>query len=151
VRAASESTQESTARFAARSGLCCLGLPSSDDILCDWEEVVRRDEGGRSYRGVLVDNARLDKTLDRLDGGGINNSAEGADRIGAVYDVAADRGVLHDRRCDHDDIVSGAGQLFDDQIDHLAERGILVLEQLRYTKEERGGFVSSPALAREEQ
>jgi hypothetical protein len=113
--------------------------------------VVRRDEGGRGDRGVLVDNARLDETLDGLDGGGVNDAAQGADRIGAVYDIAADGGVLHDGRRDHDDIVGRAGQLLDDQVDHLAQRGILVLEQLRDAEEERRGFVASPALAREEQ
>jgi hypothetical protein len=150
VRAAAKSTQES-ARLGARRGFCCLGLPSADNVLCDWEEVVRRDEGGRGDRGVLVDNARLNEALDGLDGGGINDAAEGADRIGAVDDVAADAGVLHDGRGDHDDIVGGAGQLLDDQVDHLAQRGILVLEELRDAEEERRGFVASPALAREEQ
>jgi hypothetical protein len=150
VRAAAKSTQE-PARLAARRGFCCLGLPSSDDVLCDWEEVVRRDEGGRGDRGVLVDNARLDEALDGLDGGGIDDAAEGADGIGAVDDIAADGGVLHDGRGHHDDIVCGAGQLLDDQVDHLAQRGILVLEQLRDAEEESCGFVASPALAREEQ
>jgi hypothetical protein len=86
-----------------------------------------------------------------LYGGGVNDSAEGADRIRAVYNVAADRGVLHDGRGDHDDIVSGASELLDDQVDHLAERGIFVLEELRDAKEEGGGFLSSPTLTREEQ
>jgi len=113
--------------------------------------VVRRDECRRGDRGVLVDNARLDETLDRLHGGGIDDSAEGADRIGAVHDIAADRSVLHDGGRDHDDIVGRARQLLDDEVDHLAERGILVLEELGYAEEEGGGFLASPALAREEQ
>jgi hypothetical protein len=151
VRTASESSQEPTARLAARRCLCRLGLPSADDVLCDREEVVCRDEGGRGYGGVFVDDARLDQTLDCLDGRGINYSAEGADRIRAVYDITADGRVLHDGGGDHDDIVGRPRELLDDQIDHLAQRGILVLEELRYTEEERGGLLPSPALASEEE
>tara|TARA_R110002003_G_scaffold122_7_gene11061 strand:- start:16784 stop:17230 length:447 start_codon:yes stop_codon:yes gene_type:complete len=113
--------------------------------------VVRRNERGGGYGGVLVDDARLDEALDCLYGGGVDYSAEGADRIGTVHDVAANRRVLHDGRGDHDDIVGRASELLDDQVDHLAERGIFVLEELRYAKEERGGFLPSPTLAGEEQ
>jgi hypothetical protein len=151
VRAASEATQEAAARLASRCCLCRLRLPPANDILCDWEKVVRRDECRGGHRGVLVDNARLDETFDRLYGGGVDDSAEGADRIGAVHDIAADRSVLHNGGCDHDDIVGRAGQLLDDKVDHLAERGILVLEELRYAEEECRGFLAPPALAREEQ
>lgn len=84
-------------------------------------------------------------------GGGVDDSAEGADRVGAVYDVAADGGVLHDGGCDHNDIVGGASQLLDDQVDHLPESRILVLKKLRDSEEEGGGFLSSPALTSEEQ
>lgn len=148
--AAAETTKEST-RLGSRCSLSCLTLPPADDILGDWEKVVRRDEGGGGYRGVLVDNARLDETLDGLDGGGIDNAAQGADGVGAVDDVAADRGVLHDGGGDHDHVVSRAGQLLDDQVNHLAQRGIFVLEQLGDAEEEGGGFLASPALAGEEQ
>jgi hypothetical protein len=113
--------------------------------------VVCRDEGGGGHGRILVNNARLDKALNGLHGRGIDDSAEGADRIRAVYDVAADGGVLHDGGGDHDDIVGGPSQLLDDQVDHLAEGGILVLEELGYAEEEGRGFLASPALAGEEQ
>lgn len=108
-------------------------------------------KGCRRHRGVLVDYARLDETLNGLDGGGVDDTAEGADRIRAVHDVAANRRVLHNRRGDHDDIVGGASELLDDQVDHLAERGIFVLEQLGDAEEEGRGFLAPPALAGEEQ
>lgn len=151
MRASAKSTQEPSARLASRGCLCRLGLPSPNDILCDGEEVVRGDEGGRGHRGVLVDYARLDETLNGLYGRGVDDAAEGADGIWAVHDVAADRRVLHDGRGDHDDIVGGARKLLDDQIDHLAERGIFVLEQLGDAEEEGRGFLPAPALAGEEQ
>jgi hypothetical protein len=151
MRASSESSQETSTRLASRRSFRSLGLPSSNDILGDWEKMVRRDEGGRGHGGVLVDYARLDETLDGLHGRGVDDAAEGADGVGAVYDVAADGCVLHYGGGDHDDIVGGASELLDDQVDHLAERGILVLEQLRYAKEEGCGFLASPALSGEEQ
>ena len=112
--------------------------------------MVCRDQRGGGHGRVLVDNACLDKALDGLHGRGIDYSAEGADRIWAVYDIATDGGVLHDGGSDHDDIVGRASELFDDEIDHLAEGGIFVLEELRDAEEEGRGFLSSPALAREE-
>ena len=148
--AAAESAKEST-RLGPRGGLSCLRLPSANDILGDWEEVVRRDESGGGYGGVLVDNARLDETFDRLHGGGIDDAAQRTDSVGAVYDIASNGGILHDRGCDHDHVVSGAGELLDDQVHHLAERCILVLEQLRDTKEECGSFLTPPAFAREQE
>lgn len=148
--AAAESTKEST-RLGPRGGFSSFRLPPADNILGDWEEVVGRDEGGRGYRGVLVDNARLDETLDGLYGGGIDNAAQGTDGVGAVDDIAGDGGVLHDGRGDHDHVVGGASELLDDQVDHLAQRCILVLEQLGDAEEEGGGFLTSPALAGEEQ
>ena len=151
MRASSKSTQESTARLASRGCLCGLGLPSSNDILCDGEKVVRGDEGGRGHRGVLVDYTRLDETLNGLYCGGVDDAAEGADSIWAVYDVAADRCVLHDGRGDHNHIVGRTSELLDDQIDHLAERGIFVLEQLGDAEEEGRGFLPAPALSGEEQ
>lgn len=71
----------------------------------------------------------------------INDSAERADRIRSVEDVAAHGCILHDGARDHDDIVGGAGHLLEDEVNHLAEGGILVLEQLRDAEEEVGCFV----------
>jgi hypothetical protein len=113
--------------------------------------VVGGYEGGRGDGGVLVDDARLDETLNGLDGRGVDDTAQGTDGVCAVDDVAADGRVLHDGRGDHDDIVGRAGELLDDQVDHLAERGIFVLEELGDAEEERGGFLAAPALAGEEQ
>jgi hypothetical protein len=148
--ATAEAAEEST-RLGAGGGLGCLRLPSSDDVLGDGEEVVRRDESGGGYGGVLVDDARLDETLDGLYGGGVDNAAQGTDGVGAVHDIAANGGVLHDGGGDHDHVVGRARQLLDDQVHHLAQRCILVLEQLRDAEEERGGFLASPALAGEQE
>jgi hypothetical protein len=151
VGAAAEAAQKAAAALAARRCLCGLGLPSPHNVLCDWEQVVGRDEGGRGDGGVLVDNARLDEALNGLHSRGVNDAAEGADGIGAVYDVAADGRVLHDGRGDHDDIVGRARELLDDQVDHLAQRGILVLEELGDAEEEGRGFLAAPVLAGEEE
>lgn len=151
MRATAKSTQKAAARLATRGCLCSLGLPSPNNVLCDGKKVVGRDERSRGDGGVLVDYARLDQTLDGLDGGSVNDTAESADRIGAVDDVAADRGVLHDGGSNHDDIVGRACELLDDEVDHLAERGIFILEELGDAKEEGGGFLPAPALAGEEQ
>lgn len=132
--AATKSTKEATG-LCSRRCLRCLGLPPANDVLGDWEKMVRRDESGGGYGGVLVDNARLDETLDCLHGGGIDNAAQGTNSVCAVDDIAADGDVLHDGRCDHDHVVGGASELLDDQVDHLAQRSILVLEQLGDTEE----------------
>jgi len=150
LRAAAKSTKEAS-RFGSRGGFGCLRLPSAHDVLGDGEKVVRRDESGRGYGGVLVDNACLDETLDGLYGRGIDNAAQSTDGVGAVHDIAANGCVLHDGGCDHDHVVGGASELLDDQVDHLAQRSILVLEQLRDAEEEGGGFLASPALAGEQQ
>ena len=72
----------------------------------------------------------------------IDNSAQGANGIGPVDDIAPlGGGVLHNAAGHHDDILGRLGQLFDDQVDHLTERGIFVLEQLADAKEERRGLV----------
>jgi hypothetical protein len=84
-----------------------------------------------------------------LYGGGVDDAAEGADGIWAVYDIAADGGVLHDGRGDHDDIVSGASELLDDQVNHLAQGRIFVLEELGYAEEECCGLLSTPTFASE--
>jgi hypothetical protein len=81
----------------------------------------------------------------------INNATQRTNGIGAVDNIAAYGRVLHDAAGDHDDILGGVGQLLDDQIDHLAERGIFVLEQLRDAEEEARGFVGRELLAGEEE
>lgn len=81
----------------------------------------------------------------------INNATEGADRIRAEDHVGAAASILHDGARDHDDVLGGAGQLLDHQVDHLAETGILVLEELRDAEEERRGLVGRELLARVEE
>jgi hypothetical protein len=81
----------------------------------------------------------------------INNATEGADRIRAEDHVGAAAGILHDGARDHDDVLGGAGQLLDHQVNHLAETGILILEELRDAEEERRGLVGRELLARVEE
>ena len=50
------------------------------------------------------------------------------DSVRSVYDIASHCRVLHYTARNHDNILGGTGQLLDDQVDHLAEGGILVLE-----------------------
>jgi len=47
--------------------------------------------------------------------------------------------------------LSRAGELFEYEVHHLPQRGVLVLKELRDTKEEVGGFVGRKALPREEE
>jgi len=69
------------------------------------------------------------------------------DRIRPVQYVASNNRVLHDTAGDHDDILRGICQLFDDKVDHLPKGGILVLEELRDTEEKSGGLVGRELLA----
>lgn len=41
MRASSESSQETSTRLASRRSFRSLGLPSSNDILGDWEKMIR--------------------------------------------------------------------------------------------------------------
>lgn len=81
----------------------------------------------------------------------INNSAQRPDSIGPVNDVCAAASILHNGTCDHDDILGGVSQLFDDKVDHLSQAGIFVLEELRDAKEQGGSFVGRELLARVEE
>ena len=81
----------------------------------------------------------------------INNATQGADGIGAVDGVGAAAGILHDGAGDHDDVLGGAGELLDDEVNHLAQAGILVLEELRDAEEERGRLSGGELLARVEE
>lgn len=82
----------------------------------------------------------------------INDPAKRSYSVGPVHHIAAHRrGVLHDTARDHDDILRRVRQLFDDKVDHLPERGILVLEQFADSEEEGGGLVGGKLLAGEEE
>lgn len=65
----------------------------------------------------------------------INDATKSPNGIGPVNRIGAPSRILHDRTGDHNDIFGGAGKLLDDEMDHLAEAGIFVLEQLRNTEE----------------
>lgn len=81
----------------------------------------------------------------------INNAAQRADGVGAVDGIGAAARVLHDGACDHDGVLGGAGQLLDDEVDHLAQAGIFILEELRDAKEEGRGFGGREFLSRIEE
>lgn len=81
----------------------------------------------------------------------INDAAESPDRVGPENGLGAAASILHDRASDHDDILSGVGQLLDDKVDHLSQASILVLEQLRDAEEERRSFIGRELVARVEE
>lgn len=81
----------------------------------------------------------------------IDNAAEGPDGVGPVDRIGTASRILHDCARDHDNVLGGAGQLLDDQVNHLAQAGILVLEELRDAKEERRRFGGREFLARIEE
>lgn len=71
----------------------------------------------------------------------IDNAAEGSNRIGSVDGLGAAAGILHNRGRHHNDVLSRAGELLDDKVDHLPQAGILVLEKLRNAEEKSSGFI----------
>ena len=82
---------------------------------------------------------------------GINNSTKRTDSICSIDNITAHLTILHDTACHHDNILGSVGQLFDDQVYHLAQASVFVLEQFGDTKEQRSGFVGGESFAREEQ
>lgn len=78
----------------------------------------------------------------------IDNTAQCSNSIGSEDNICATTGVFHNRAGNHDGVISGAGQLLDDKVYHLPQAGIFVLEELRDTEEESGGFVCRELLAR---
>lgn len=151
----------------------CLRLPSPDYVSRDRQKVVGRDECRRGHGRCLVHNGGLDISLDRLYCGRlytsplawsylpilppskltyIDNPTQRSNGIRPVDHITPHRSsILHDRAGDHDDILGGIGQLLDDQIHHLPETGIFVLEQLRDSEEEGCGFVGRKLLACKEE
>lgn len=71
----------------------------------------------------------------------VDDAAQGSDGVGPENSVVAASGVLHDGASDHDNILCRIGQLLNDEVDHLSEAGILVLEQLRDAEEQCCGFI----------
>ena len=113
--------------------------------------MVRRNQCGGAQRGNLIYDGRLYDSFERGNGASVDDAAERPNGIGPVYDVAAHLAILHDAAGDHDDVLGRVGQLLDDQIHHLPQASILVLEELRYAEEERGGFICREFLSRGEQ
>jgi len=81
----------------------------------------------------------------------IDNATQRPDGIGPVDGIGAAARILHNGACDHDDVLGRVGKLLNDEVDHLAQAGILVLEELRDTKEERRGLFGRELLARVEE
>ncbi len=77
----------------------------------------------------------------------INDTAQRANGVGPVDYLGAATGILHDRARNHDNILCRACQLLDDEVYHLAQARILVLEELRDAEEERGSFIGREFLA----
>lgn len=113
--------------------------------------MVTRHQSSRRDGRRLVHNGSLDIPLNCLHGGSIYDAAESSNSIGAVDDITSHGSILHNGAGNHDDIFGGVGKLLDDQVDHLAQRGILVLEQFGDAKEEGGCFVGGELLAGREQ
>ena len=113
--------------------------------------MVGRDQSRGGDRGGLVDNGGLDQSLDTLDCRAINDAAQRPDSIGPVENVASNRSVLHDNTGGHDHILRGIDKFLQNQIHHLSQRGVLVLEQLGDAEEEGGGFVRGELLPGEDE
>lgn len=77
----------------------------------------------------------------------VHDAAQSTNGVWSVDGLCAATSVLHDGAGDHDDILSGVGQLLDDKVDHLAKAGIFVLEEFRDAKEQSCGLVCRERLA----
>lgn len=76
----------------------------------------------------------------------INDTAQGSNSVGSEDGIAAAAGILHDCAGNHDDILGRVGQLLNDEVDHLSEARILILEQLRDAEEKGGCFIGRELL-----
>ena len=82
----------------------------------------------------------------------INNATQRPYSIRSVDDITPHRrGILHDAARDHDDILGVLRKLLDDEVYHLPEGGIFILEQLGDAEEEGGGFGGGELLAGKEE
>src|SRR3954453_14024969 len=77
-------------------------------------------------------------------------STKRPNRIGPIYVFTSEIAILHDNACRHDDIFGCVCKLFQDEVDHLPQRRIFVLEKFRYAKEKRGSFGGWKLLAGKE-
>ena len=76
--------------------------------------------------------------------------AESPNGIYPVENVAPHSCVFHYATCDHNDILRSTRKLFDDQVHHLPERRVFVLEKFGDPKEEGRSFVGRKPFAGEE-
>lgn len=152
-----------------RGRRCFLGfaLPSANDVARNRQEMVGRHQRGGRNRRRLIDDSGLDQSLNTMDSRSlyssapitptrkvdayINNAAEGTDSVRAVENITTHGGILHDNTRRHNHILGSPSKLLQDEIDHLAQRGILVLEQLRNAEEERGSLVRGELLPGEQE
>lgn len=81
----------------------------------------------------------------------INNPTKRPDRIRPIQNITTNSRILHNNTRRHNRILRGICQLLQDQIDHLSQRGVLILEQLRDTEEKRGGLVRRELLPGEQE
>lgn len=81
----------------------------------------------------------------------INNSTKRPNRIRPVQNITTNSRILHNNTRRHDRILRGTRQLLKNQIHHLSQRGVLILEQLRDTEEERGSLVRGKLLPGEQE
>lgn len=76
----------------------------------------------------------------------IDNPTKRPNRIRPVQNITTNSRILHDNTRRHDRILRGIRQLLKNQIHHLSQRGVLILEQLRDTEEQRGSLVRGELL-----
>lgn len=81
----------------------------------------------------------------------VDDATQGTNGIGPEDRLGTTARVLHDRARHHYYVLGGASKLLDDEVHHLAEARILVLEELRDAEEEGGGFVPRELLPRVEE
>lgn len=81
----------------------------------------------------------------------IDYPAKSSYRICFIQNIASDRGIFHYAASDHDDIFCGVCQFLYDQIHHLPQGGIFVLEKLGYAEEKGGGLVRRESLPSKEE
>lgn len=81
----------------------------------------------------------------------VNDPAKRPNRICPVQNITANRGILHDNTGGHDRILCRLRQVLENQIHHLSQRGILILEELRNAKEQRRRLVRRELLPGEDE
>lgn len=86
--------------------------------------MVGGNKGSGRDAAVLVDNGSFEEAFYALNHLRVDYPADCPDRVRTVDDLEVWLHVLHNGGCDHEYILCYFGQLFDDQVDHLAESGL---------------------------